>query len=196
MWPSPQTAGPDKRPLLIQAGWNGTEMARYYIKLSDPVWDAVLSEAASTNMFYPCNAGWYGAINIDYVNPPTIIIFDNVCQNYCVYILQGLDDAARSALFNTNWGKTGSERIFIDSFLPAPGKQSGNDIVISGANISAGYGNLLMGNPSPHSYIGNVKPFVQMPCVPCAQFSIDNNLFTSSAVPVPAGPMAGRLKLF
>jgi hypothetical protein len=161
--------GNGTRPLLIQAQLNGQEAGRFYIKLNDPIWDAVLAQPVATHSvseILPCNFGWYGVFNINTVTPSAFILFNPDCTQYWIYILQAIDDAALNAVANTQWGQTGSERLFIDA--PLANTNASNALIIIGAGSDDTAASTLLGNaPTNRVLLPSFTPFIPLQCVPC-----------------------------
>lgn len=165
--------GTGTRPLLIDAKLNGTENGRFYIHLSDAIWDAVLNQPVSTNtmkQILPCNVGWVVPFAQYAVTPPSFLVFNQDCTKYWIYIIQAVDAAALAAIVTVGWGNSFSERIWVDT--PLLNQGSGGEIQILGAvgnpplliqNVGTPAGGLLM-PPYP--------PIVSAMCVPCAPLQI------------------------
>jgi len=159
-------SGNAHRPLLIEAATNGTEISRSSIFLSNPLWDKILASANSSYQIFPCNAGWYVPISITDVNPPMFILFNPDCSKYWIYFLQAYDAGAINGLFNQAWGTSGSQRLYLDAPLPAPGTQSGDELLIIGTGVNDGVGNVIFSN-EPFARTMPFIPAVGLPCTPC-----------------------------
>lgn len=163
------------KPLLIDAAQGGAENGRFYIGLDDPTWNAVFTNWAGVRglaMLLPNNFGWFAPLNIDVVHPPTFILLNPDMTKYWIYVLQGADQAAINAIVNSNWGKGGTERIF----MSAPSSGVPGDILITGAGDTAESMALILSNASAGpSRLLTVPMPTPLPCVPCAPLVIEGN---------------------
>jgi len=179
--------GSGNRPLLITAALNGTEPnPRFFIKLDDPVWDAVLAQPVATRSVFsiwPCNAGWFACFGIDTVNPPTFILFNPDCTEYWIYTILANDTATLDAVFTIGWGTGGGERIHCDA--PIANQGVGNEITISGA---AGNPQLLITNLGAlaQAIMPPYPPIIPMKCIPCAPVMMHGGRWYPSFTPAPS----------
>lgn len=156
------SGSPDNRPLMITAHPNGTEIGRQWLQLSDPDWDAVLTNQAFAGI-YPCDAGWYAILSVPTVLPPSFLLFSRDWSQYWVYSLIALDSATLAAIFTDGWGNGNQEKIVMSTAFEGEG--GGGDLFVFGAQ---GNPNLIVTNKLLSRAILPPPMPIPLPCVPCA----------------------------
>lgn len=168
--------GSNTRPILVDADLNGVEAGpRFNIHLSDPTWDALLNQppaTASMRQILPCNVGWYAVLGANVVSPPAYIVFNEDMSQYWIYVIQAWDADVNAAIFNSGWGVSSFESLWINSNLTTQGV--GGEVQILGA---VGNPSLLMQNLGEFHNVA-LPPFpavISMSCVPCAPMQMSGN---------------------
>lgn len=167
--------GSNTRPILIDANLAGVEVGRFNIHLSDPTWDALLNQppaSASMRDILPCNVGWYAVLGANVVSPPGYIVFNEDMTKYWIYVIQAWDANVTAAIFNSGWGVSSFEALWINANLITQGV--GGEVQIIGA---VGNPSLLMQNTGEFHNVA-LPPFpavISMSCVPCNPLQISGS---------------------